>query len=311
MEKSSAGGDEKSSENLIKYKTWGLKVSIHCEGCKKKVKKVLQNISGVYKIEIDCKQQRVLVTGNVDSEELIKKLVKSGKHAEIWPGSPDKEGKKSGKSKKSKSKKDSKDCKDGESGNDQKKPAKKDEISYNKDNGHAKEDDDASADDCALVASAIEENGGGRLKESVSDGGGGTKKKKKGKKGKNRSTNGGVDNGDGVAAAPSRSGSPPPTVIPKPAIAQMNPSPSCQQIFSFPQYHYAAPEYGMSYSTTPPGVTTYNSYYAMPFPMQSYVYSNACYYVSPPPAYPMFDVNGQDDHYNDDYGDAEFACSIM
>ncbi|XP_073060252.1 uncharacterized protein [Primulina eburnea] len=181
MEKSSAGADEKSSENLIKYKTWSLRVSIHCEGCKKKVKKVLQNIEGVYKIEIDCKQQRVLVTGNVDSEALIKKLVKAGKHAEIWPGAPDKEGKKSGKSKKSKSEKDSEDCKDGESGNDQKKPAKKDEISYNKDN---EEDDDASADDCALVASAIEENGSGRLKESVSAGGGGTKKKKKGKKGK-------------------------------------------------------------------------------------------------------------------------------
>ncbi|XP_075498902.1 uncharacterized protein LOC142537235 isoform X2 [Primulina tabacum] len=278
MEKSSAGGDEKSSENLIKYKTWGLRVSIHCEGCKKKVKKVLQNIEGVYKIEIDCKQQRVLVTGNVDSEALIKKLVKSGKHAEIWPGAPDKEGKKTGKSKKSKSKlKDSKDCKDGESGNDQKKPAKKDEISYNKDN---EEDDDASADDCALVASAIEENGGRRLKESVSAGGGGTKKTKKGKKGKNRPTNGGDDNGGGVAAAPA----PPPTVIPEAAIARMNPSPSCQQIFSFPQYHYAAPEYGMNYSTAPPGVTTYNSYYAMPFPMQSYVYSNPCYYVSPPPA---------------------------
>ncbi|XP_062084810.1 heavy metal-associated isoprenylated plant protein 35-like [Humulus lupulus] len=75
---------EEHSEPL-KYKTWVLKVSIHCEGCKKKVKKILQNIDGVYKTDIDLKQQKVTVTGNVDSQTLIKKLVKTGKHAELWP----------------------------------------------------------------------------------------------------------------------------------------------------------------------------------------------------------------------------------
>ena len=29
------------------FQTWVLKVSIHCEGCKKKVKKVLQSIDGM------------------------------------------------------------------------------------------------------------------------------------------------------------------------------------------------------------------------------------------------------------------------
>lgn len=66
--------------------TWVLKVSIHCEGCKRKVKKVLQSIDGVYTTTIDSKQQKVTVTGNVKAETLIKKLVKTGKHAEIWPG---------------------------------------------------------------------------------------------------------------------------------------------------------------------------------------------------------------------------------
>ncbi|PKU68479.1 heavy metal-associated isoprenylated plant protein 36 [Dendrobium catenatum] len=69
----------------LKYKTLALKVSIHCEGCKKKVKKVLQGIEGVYKTTIDSQQQKVTVTGNVEADTLIKKLVKSGKHAELWP----------------------------------------------------------------------------------------------------------------------------------------------------------------------------------------------------------------------------------
>ncbi|KAJ0977705.1 hypothetical protein J5N97_013179 [Dioscorea zingiberensis] len=75
---------EESSEPL-KYQTWVLRVSIHCEGCRKKVKRVLQNINGVYEILIDSRQHKVTVTGNVDAETLIKKLAKSHKHAELWP----------------------------------------------------------------------------------------------------------------------------------------------------------------------------------------------------------------------------------
>ncbi|KAK6911574.1 Heavy metal-associated domain, HMA [Dillenia turbinata] len=69
----------------IKYKTWFLKVSVHCEGCKKKIKKILNGIEGVYETEVDVKQQKVTVTGNVDAEALIRKLLKTGKHAELWP----------------------------------------------------------------------------------------------------------------------------------------------------------------------------------------------------------------------------------
>ncbi|KAG0468465.1 hypothetical protein HPP92_017793 [Vanilla planifolia] len=77
-----ASGAEASEP--LKYQTWVLKVSIHCEGCKKKVKKVLQGIDGVYKITVDAQQQKVTVTGNVDANLLIKKLCKAGKHAELW-----------------------------------------------------------------------------------------------------------------------------------------------------------------------------------------------------------------------------------
>ncbi|GAV86777.1 HMA domain-containing protein [Cephalotus follicularis] len=94
---------EATEENQepLKYKKWVLKVSIHCEGCKKKVKKILTNIDGVYTTDIDLRQQKVTVTGNVDAETLIKKLIKkTGKHAELWPENPDQKEKKQGKAKK-------------------------------------------------------------------------------------------------------------------------------------------------------------------------------------------------------------------
>uniref|UniRef100_A0A7N0T1Z8 HMA domain-containing protein n=1 Tax=Kalanchoe fedtschenkoi TaxID=63787 RepID=A0A7N0T1Z8_KALFE len=72
----------------LKYQTWVLKVSIHCEGCKRKVKRILLAIEGVYMISIDAKQHKVTVTGNIEPETLIKKLVRTGKHAEMWPMSP-------------------------------------------------------------------------------------------------------------------------------------------------------------------------------------------------------------------------------
>lgn len=70
--------------NFLKIKTCVLKVNIHCEGCKKKVKKLLQKIDGVYTIAIDAEQGKVTVTGNVDASTLITKLRKSGKHSELW-----------------------------------------------------------------------------------------------------------------------------------------------------------------------------------------------------------------------------------
>ncbi|KAB2619993.1 hypothetical protein D8674_036953 [Pyrus ussuriensis x Pyrus communis] len=69
---------------LLKIQTCILKVNIHCDGCKQKVKKLLQRIEGVYQVKIDSDQQRVTVSGTVDSATLIKKLLRAGKHAEIW-----------------------------------------------------------------------------------------------------------------------------------------------------------------------------------------------------------------------------------
>ncbi|KAJ0962742.1 hypothetical protein J5N97_027864 [Dioscorea zingiberensis] len=69
---------------LLEIKTIILKVNIDCDGCRLKVKKLLQRIEGVYTVSIDAECQKVTVSGNVDSATLIKKLARSGKHAELW-----------------------------------------------------------------------------------------------------------------------------------------------------------------------------------------------------------------------------------
>ncbi|KAE8010237.1 hypothetical protein FH972_006623 [Carpinus fangiana] len=84
----------------LRGKTWVLKVSIHCEGCKRKVKKVLLDIEGVYKVDVDLRQQKAVVIGNVEAETLIKRLLKTGKHAELWPEKADSKEKKRSKGKK-------------------------------------------------------------------------------------------------------------------------------------------------------------------------------------------------------------------
>ncbi|CAL9219137.1 unnamed protein product [Arabidopsis halleri] len=76
-----------SKEEFMKIQTCVLKVNIHCDGCKQKVKKILQKIEGVFTTKIDSEQGKVTVSGSVDPSVLIKKLAKSGKHAEIW-GAP-------------------------------------------------------------------------------------------------------------------------------------------------------------------------------------------------------------------------------
>ncbi|TKW36417.1 hypothetical protein SEVIR_2G439000v4 [Setaria viridis] len=69
----------------LQYTTTVLRVSIHCEGCKKKVKKVLHNIEGVYKVTVDAAQHKVTVTGSVGADALVRRLHKAGKQAALWP----------------------------------------------------------------------------------------------------------------------------------------------------------------------------------------------------------------------------------
>lgn len=72
-------------KNAPKVETVNLKVYIHCDGCKKKVRKTLINVEGVHSVEVDGSLGKVTVTGTVDSKILIKKLEKAGKVVELFP----------------------------------------------------------------------------------------------------------------------------------------------------------------------------------------------------------------------------------
>ncbi|KAJ1684879.1 hypothetical protein LUZ63_016269 [Rhynchospora breviuscula] len=73
---------------MLKIQTHVLRVNIHCDGCKDKVKKLLTKIEGVFSVNIDVEHQKVTVVGSVDANTLLRKLSRSGKHAELWSNKP-------------------------------------------------------------------------------------------------------------------------------------------------------------------------------------------------------------------------------
>ncbi|KAL6284238.1 hypothetical protein ACE6H2_015167 [Prunus campanulata] len=70
-------------DSSIAQMTCVLKVNIKCKACKTKIYDVLQNIYGVYKIDIDAEQGTVKVSGKVNPSTLLMVLDGSGKHAEL------------------------------------------------------------------------------------------------------------------------------------------------------------------------------------------------------------------------------------
>ncbi|KAL6210414.1 hypothetical protein ACLB2K_015646 [Fragaria x ananassa] len=256
----------------LKYQTWVLKVSIHCEGCKKKVKKVLQSIEGkyiynltcvlvdlcdhdrVYTITIDSQLHKVTVTGNVEAETLLKKLLRSNKHAELWP-----EPKKGKKSKKNKHNGEA----DGENGDEAKNSTEKNQQAD--ENGGDDADDDEGESDKEGGNQSNE--AGGEQSVGAAGGGGASsgakkKKKKKKKKGLNGNPpNGGTGEHHGDAH-PAVGANGPPMVGPDMShpMAAMNLGPPIQHMYPGPypppMYYQPAPAaYGLSYSTTYPSTS--------------------------------------------------------
>lgn len=279
--------DQPPHPHPLQFQTWVLKVLIHCEGCKKKVTKILKGIEGVYTAVIDSQQHKVTVIGNVDAETLIKKLLRSGKHAELWP---EKKDKTSGKSK----------------NNDKQKELSKDgqEVLDDRHKDTAEKPDEKSGDN--PPGTGIEGQGG--------NGSGGKKKKKK--KG-NSSGNGGSGENVGNEPAAGITGSPavaaavdpiPSEAAPIPRHQQQYPSPPFMQQEHPPMYYppHPAPLHGVSYNTTYPTAST--SYYAP----SMHAYYNSSYhrpgrYIAPDPITKFT----EDDHgyYDNDEGTA--GCSIM
>uniref|UniRef100_A0A2C9URK8 HMA domain-containing protein n=2 Tax=Manihot esculenta TaxID=3983 RepID=A0A2C9URK8_MANES len=81
-----SNGHKRKKEKQLQ--TVELKVRMDCDGCELKVKNALSSLSGVKKVEINRKQQKVSVTGYVGSNKVLKKAKSTGKKAEIWPYVP-------------------------------------------------------------------------------------------------------------------------------------------------------------------------------------------------------------------------------
>ncbi|GMI88886.1 hypothetical protein HRI_002557900 [Hibiscus trionum] len=326
---------EENQEPALKYKAWVLKVSIHCEGCKRKVEKILRKINGVYEVESDLKQQKVKVKANlhVNVDILIKKLVKKGRHAELWPEKSEQ------KEKKGKSKNKDKDKQGGqantEEGNnnnnspgddkDPKETLKVELLSVLQDGASksCENDDKDKQVPVSLVAGnqspVPEKKGGGGGGESEGNGGGsgGSKKKKKGQKG-NASVN--FEEGDHPADAGTASTGPQftgygphgpiPISVPMPSPANHSP-PRQHQLDEYPSYYHAPPLYVTSYNTAYPSSGYGASYYASARPY-SYTYTHSSHMSEHPSSHTYSSYSLQPSDSFELFSDENpNACSIM
>eukprot|EP00249_Psilotum_nudum_P005641 c19079_g1_i1 orf=181-399(+) len=61
-----------------------LRVGMHCDKCIKEIKRAIQKLEGMETYKLDKTEQKVTVTGEVTSDEVIRMLHKNGKPAFLW-----------------------------------------------------------------------------------------------------------------------------------------------------------------------------------------------------------------------------------
>ncbi|KAL2326675.1 hypothetical protein Fmac_025733 [Flemingia macrophylla] len=61
-----------------------LKVGMSCQGCAGAVNRVLGKMEGVESFDIDLKEQKVTVKGNVHPDEVLQAVSKTGKKTAFW-----------------------------------------------------------------------------------------------------------------------------------------------------------------------------------------------------------------------------------
>ncbi|KAI9084746.1 hypothetical protein K1719_033152 [Acacia pycnantha] len=339
--------EEHQVEPLM-YRTCVLKVSIHCEACKRKVKKVLQSIDDVYNVDIDLRQHKVVVTGNVNSETLIKKLVKIGKHAELWPEKAEPKKKKQPKPENKEKQADPESSEESNQGADTEKetvkvvvqdgnpskesnegpPTGKPGVQFQEPNPDVKQTVISPAGNPSPVAQkkvsiAVQvgnENEAppaapGNEKSGASSAGG-KKKKKKGHKGNNAGEHSG-----GNAPAGTGSANPPQGPgqgherVPAPFQNPGNESPPRHPTYhQYPPHYYSPPVYTVSHHTAYPSGSYSAAYYTAPQP-HSYAqvrYPGMGTEMEPPPydsgAYTSQPSDSSFEFFSDENPN---ACSVM
>ncbi|CAE5963102.1 unnamed protein product [Arabidopsis lyrata] len=61
-----------------------LRVAMTCEGCVGAVKRVLGKMEGVESFDVDIKEQKVTVKGNVQPDAVLQTVTKTGKKTAFW-----------------------------------------------------------------------------------------------------------------------------------------------------------------------------------------------------------------------------------
>ncbi|XP_019192524.1 PREDICTED: copper transport protein ATX1-like isoform X2 [Ipomoea nil] len=61
-----------------------LKVGMSCQGCVGAVKRVLGKMEGVESFDINIEEQKVTVKGNVQPDEVLQTVTKTGKKTSFW-----------------------------------------------------------------------------------------------------------------------------------------------------------------------------------------------------------------------------------
>lgn len=240
------------------------------------------------------------VTGNVEAETLLKKLLRSGKHAELWPETK--------KAKKSKSK----------NNNNEKKATDGSEKDGDHDDGHGDKPDQINGDDDADDGGESDKEGD-ESNEGAGGGGNnastGAKKKKKKKKKKGQNDNSTNVSGGGKPSDTYFGDAPGIGIVPSmaahevtQAMGSMNMGPPIQHVYPGPypsSMYYQPPTYGLSYNTAYP-TSTATSYFA-PDAMHSTTYSHPDMY-SPALPFDSFETFYVED---DDHDGDESGCHIM
>ncbi|KAF5738427.1 superoxide dismutase 1 copper chaperone-like [Tripterygium wilfordii] len=67
-----------------------LRVGLHCDQCIKKILKAIKKIEDIESYDVDTQVNKVIVTGNVTTEQVIRVLQKIGKSATTWEEEEDK-----------------------------------------------------------------------------------------------------------------------------------------------------------------------------------------------------------------------------
>ncbi|KAL3323802.1 hypothetical protein AABB24_038124, partial [Solanum stoloniferum] len=70
--------------HFIMSQTVVLKVGMSCQGCVGAVNRVLGKMEGVESFDIDIKEQKVTVNGNVEPEAVFQTVSKTGKKTSFW-----------------------------------------------------------------------------------------------------------------------------------------------------------------------------------------------------------------------------------